>query len=297
MKYLRKINEELKGKWAEETEIIYKDKNLVCLIPKSQMSSSAYGYKTAWCQTSVAGFRRWSFEENESNLLIRFLFKSGRKIRFTYFTDETFYWANETGHHVLPGSDNPFEVESERKKTSSIEQDILNLIETIPQECKDKVLQFIKKNLKVYQYIHRENEYLNNRTKMKFSVFYDIVNKFSEYFKKPYARSNFLYSNLKDEFLLKWIPDLAPVYHLGINVYLRLGCDISKSIPPRSAIRTAAKDAEFSVEIPITTAGKDSFPIDNKYWDDDKGYFSFESAQDFETAIEKVISHFNGKKQ
>ena len=294
MKHLRKINEELKGKWAEETEIIYKDKNLVCLIPKSQMSSSAYGYKTAWCQTSVAGFRHYSLKKNESNLLIRFLFKSGRKIRFTYFTDETFYWANETGHHVLPGSDNPFEVESgrllvfPRKKGSSIEQDILNLIETIPQECKDKVLQFIKKNLKVYQYIHRENEYLNNRTKMKFSVFYDIVNKFSEYFEKPYARSHFLYSNLKDEFLLKWIPDLAPVYHRGINVYLRLGCEMSE----------ISKGTEFKVEIfPFTTAGKDSFPIDNKYWDDDKGYFSFESAKDFETAIEKVISHFNERKQ
>jgi hypothetical protein len=44
-----KLFEELTGKYKDETEIIYKDKNLVCLIPKSQMTSRIYGSGTQWC--------------------------------------------------------------------------------------------------------------------------------------------------------------------------------------------------------------------------------------------------------
>ena len=45
MKYI-KLFEELTGNFKDETTIIYKDKNLVCMIPKSQMSSRIYGQGT-----------------------------------------------------------------------------------------------------------------------------------------------------------------------------------------------------------------------------------------------------------
>ena len=40
--------DELKGQYKDEVEIIYRDKNLVCLIPKSQMTSRIFGRKTEW---------------------------------------------------------------------------------------------------------------------------------------------------------------------------------------------------------------------------------------------------------
>src|SRR3972149_3562154 len=51
---------ELTGKFKDEVEIIYRDKNIVCLIPKSQMTSYIYGNKANWCQKEKNGFEGWS---------------------------------------------------------------------------------------------------------------------------------------------------------------------------------------------------------------------------------------------
>ena len=154
-----KLLSELQGKFKEETEIIYKDKNLVCLIPKSQMTSKMLGKKTNWCQTD-SGFNIWS----HYGLLIRFLLKGGRKIRFTYFFNKDndyargydFYWANETGYHVLYGDGNPFNVRPPKDKMRDIEKDILYQIKLIPEECKKKVLEFIENHKNCYGYIYRD---------------------------------------------------------------------------------------------------------------------------------------------
>ena len=175
------ISEELTGKYKEETDIIYRDKNIVCLIPKSQMTSYIYGRKTAWCQVQKSGFDGWSGKFNPENklaLLIRFLFKNGRKIRFTYFINNNFYWTNENGAHVLSGEgNNPFNIK--QPKTDRIretEKDILDQINLIPQECKDRVLDFIEKNKKYYKYIYREEEYFPdkiNKTRKEFDRILD----------------------------------------------------------------------------------------------------------------------------
>lgn len=80
IKTFSKFNEELTGKYKDETEIIYKDKDIVCMLPKSQMTSSIYGKGANWCQTQVAGFDIWTGKnKNEKSLLIRFLIRGGRK--------------------------------------------------------------------------------------------------------------------------------------------------------------------------------------------------------------------------
>lgn len=180
------INEELTGIYKDETEIIYKDKNIVCLIPKSQMTSNIYGKNANWCQTTKGGFTMWSKKGDESNLLIRFLIKDGgRKVRFTYFANKEFYWANETGWHVLSGKGNPFEVKAPSDKIRDIEQDILNLIKNnIPKECKDKVLDFIDKNLKTFKYIYRDKEYTDPRLQKTKDAFDEIKLKYKEKLKK-----------------------------------------------------------------------------------------------------------------
>ena len=179
MKYI-KYYEELNTELSKEVDIIYKDPNLVCMIPKSQKTSKLYGKGTNWCQTKKMGFEIWSGLEGEKNsnfydrpinakmgFLIRFLFKNdfkgnkkGRKIRFTYNPIEnTFHWANENGKHLFDGNgDNFFNVVPKRKN-SSTEEDIIYLISIIPEECKQKVKDYINSNKNK----NPSDIYLNNK--------------------------------------------------------------------------------------------------------------------------------------
>jgi hypothetical protein len=222
----KKIYEELTGKYKEETEIIYKDKNLVCLMPKSQMTSSIYGQKTKWCQVSQSGFEGWSGKSNPENrlaLLIRFLFKNGRKIRFTYFISNDFYWANENGSHVLGGEgNNPFNIKPPKDRIRDTEKDILDQIKLIPQECKDKVLEFIEKNKKDYKYIYRDKEYFPDKIDKTRKEFQRILSKWAEeinHIKYGYDSQNFISLHITREGVIHlqwregpgWLPNNQPV--------------------------------------------------------------------------------------
>ena len=210
IKTFSKFNEELTGKYKEETEIIYKDKDIVCMLPKSQMTSSIYGKGAAWCQTQVAGFDMWSGKnKNEKALLIRFLIRGGRKIRFTYFSNKKFYWANESGWHVLEGEGNPFEVQAPKDRIRDVEKDILELIkDKIPQECKDKVIEFIDKNLKDYKYIYRNQDYIPQHLEKLRNEYREIDNKYYDELReinssgKVYISSYFI----KNKIILTYIP-------------------------------------------------------------------------------------------
>lgn len=181
--------QELKGQYKDEVEILYKDRNMVCMIPKSQMTSDIYGKKANWCQRQVGGFGGWS----RQGLLIRFLFRDKRKIRFTYFFKKdthfgvNFYWANEGGQHVLEGNGNPFLVQSTRHRESSIEKDILIKIKDIPEECREIVLKFIEENKEQYKYCYRENTYVSLPIRKLYDEFINI-NK--EYRDKLYGLSD-----------------------------------------------------------------------------------------------------------
>jgi len=168
-----KMLNELSGEFKNETEVIYKDKNVVCIIPKTQMSSKMYGKNTKWCQISNTGFEMWS----RRGLLIRFLFRGGRKIRFTYFfanhepafgnnDNNDFYWASENGYHVLFGDGNPFDVKPKTERVRETELDILNHINLIPDDCKIKVLLFINKNIEQYDYCYKNDEYKTRNEKL-----------------------------------------------------------------------------------------------------------------------------------
>jgi hypothetical protein len=174
LKFSQFLTEELTGQYAKETDIIYKDKNLVCMVPKSQVTSHLFGRKTNWCQVTWQGFSSWSGrgDSNHLGLLVRFLFKSGRKIRFTYDTHGEFHWANETGYHVLKGNpgDDVFNPKTPKENIRDIEGDILNLIKEIPEECKVKVREFIKENLKDLkykgEYVYRDQDYISPGIKL-----------------------------------------------------------------------------------------------------------------------------------
>lgn len=185
IKFRNFITEELTGKFKDETEIIYRDKDLVCMIPKSQMTSNIYGQKTNWCQVTKTGFDNWSGSTHEEVfLLIRFLFKNGKKIRFTYFDNDEFYWANETGYHVLQGSGNPFEINSKRDRIRDIEKDILDNISKIPEKCKSDVLEFIDKNKKKFKYIIRDEEYNPASVKSLIDQLEIVKNKYNDKLKE-----------------------------------------------------------------------------------------------------------------
>ena len=159
MKLTEIINEpndlnELDGPYKEETEIIYKDNSIVCLVPKSQMSSKMFGKGTHWCSTSKTGFEMWA----KQGLFIRFIFRGGKKIRVTYMFDGTYNWANENGWHTLEGKGNPFNPKIKNTGHSN-EQDVYNYIQKIPQECKEKVLNFIVQNEKQFDYCYRKEEF------------------------------------------------------------------------------------------------------------------------------------------
>ena len=184
-----KLISELQGQFKDETEIIYRDKNIVCLIPKSQMTSKIFGKGTKWCQTE-GGFNIWA----RQGLLIRFLLKGGRKIRFTYFFNKDgmyaenhdFYWANETGYHVLWGDGNPFEVTSPKNKIRDIEKDILEQIRRIPEECKNKVLEFIENHKNCYDYKYRDEMFYTKKEQLSKKLNGELIQLMDELFDRAY---------------------------------------------------------------------------------------------------------------
>ena len=140
-----------------ETEILYRDAHLVCMIPRTQRASRIYGRGTNWCQTTKPGFDNWS----EDSLLVRFIFKSGRKIRFTLDEDGEYHWASERGHHVMHGQGDPFDYVP--GKQSTIEADIMRQIALIPEACKQRVREVIASGY-IPDYDIEPTEYLTARS-------------------------------------------------------------------------------------------------------------------------------------
>jgi hypothetical protein len=220
-----KVLSELLGDVAKETEILYRDKDIVCLIPKSQMTSRLFGRNANWCQRDKAGFEMWS----KSGLLIRFLFRGGRKIRFTYFYEPygnaerygnkeadpndgfnfrvgDYYWSNEKGAHLLRGSGNPFDAKSRRERDSILEKDILNLMNKIPQNCKDNVLRFIDEHKKGYDYCYKEKEFYTKREIMTHGIhnsLFDFIDQYDDIISSYHRKNQNFYFNSNYDSKLK----------------------------------------------------------------------------------------------
>lgn len=199
-KLINEINSELKS----EMEIIYKSSDLLCIIPKSQRISNILGNKTAWCQTQRSGFDIWS----KVGLLFRFIFKNGRKIRMTYaFKDSKFqnhqkdyHWSNETGYHVLNGDGNPFIPET-GTRIRDMEKDIIDLINLIPNECKEKVIEVINQNRKRFDYCRDNTIYITNKKKRNYQLIRNMEQKYKDIFEKlSLSRDLYVRINLDQNF-------------------------------------------------------------------------------------------------
>lgn len=184
---------ELGGQYKDEVEIIYRDSNVVCLIPKSQMASKIYGKGTEWCQVYSGGFKMWS----QTGLLIRFIFKDGTKIRFTYFfkpmkaiggSDDRlydFYWATEKKQHLFHGNGDPFDFSQfSNDAEKRLGRNIISKLNIIPEECKNKVREFIKKNRESYDYCYRDREYLNYKEAKRKELYDKKQQEYREFFLK-----------------------------------------------------------------------------------------------------------------
>lgn len=152
MKYLKKFNE-TSNALKDDVEVIFKDKNLVCLIPKSQKAAHIYGYKTKWCSISKGRWDELTFL-NES-IRFFFLFKNGYKLRLSYIPKlKSGDWADSSGIHLFYFKDkDPFEIE-----TNSTDKSMIDKILLIPELCKNKIREYITGNKKI-NYIKREEDY------------------------------------------------------------------------------------------------------------------------------------------
>lgn len=166
MKYLL-LKEELEKECIkQEVDLIYRDKDLICLIPKTQRASYIYGQKTYWCSTKLDQFNE--IVEDADKLLFRFIFKNGYKMRLTYdLATKNMDWSDRSSVHYFEGKkENPFkvpntEVQKELKLYPKYKDKIFDLIEhisNIPKDCKTKILEIIKSGKRV-DYKFSEDEY------------------------------------------------------------------------------------------------------------------------------------------
>jgi hypothetical protein len=64
----------------DDSYILYRDSNLVVVVPKTLESTRKYSRDTTWCSLDKSGFE----EHNITSDLIRFHFKNGYKLRLTW---------------------------------------------------------------------------------------------------------------------------------------------------------------------------------------------------------------------
>jgi len=182
MKYILELNKYYKN----QIEILYKDKNLLCIIPKTQEASKLYATDCNWCQKNISGFYGWSLLGNNTmkhehpnihSLLIRFIFKNKDKVRLTVFIENSkilsFHWASKNGQHVFEyekGKSNrlglyanvfsPLNIEP--NTLSLLEESVYKIIKMIPDKCKYKISKYILDNIKV-NYSDNSNNYFTKK--------------------------------------------------------------------------------------------------------------------------------------
>ena len=149
MKYI-KLYEELNTEYKQDIDIIYRDKNLLCFLPKTYRGASLYSNKTGWCSK---GSSMYSHKCKEGVLLFRFFFKDGNKIRLSVYEKNRWDWGNKSGKHVISTEKKHDTYRILNKEdVFSIEQlepyadldNILLYIGQIPNECREKILSIIR---------------------------------------------------------------------------------------------------------------------------------------------------------
>lgn len=149
-----KLFEEFKGKIAEEADIVYRDKNMLVIVPKTLQASKRYSRNTNWCSIDKGGF----YGHYPTANLFRFHFKDGYKIRLTWdylpwdghsYTAGT-HWGqggwmkgeDASYQHIRPkDEENPFDFDYHK---NDYKQFMVNRILSIPEEAKKKIIEYQK---------------------------------------------------------------------------------------------------------------------------------------------------------
>ena len=152
MKYI-KLFEVHKEDLKKEVDIIYRDENLVCLVPKTQRASCVYGQGTRWCTKSKDGF-----ESHKDSIMFRFIFKNKYKLRLTYNENGLSDWSDRSGNSYFE------EMNIDKNKLFFISKDDINAyhhwrnkydptgsktkllvkyIKSIPKKCQSAIINYI----------------------------------------------------------------------------------------------------------------------------------------------------------
>jgi len=228
MKYLKRFNEELTNNSNDEVEMIYRDKNMVCLIPKTQRMAYIYGYRTKWCNVTKNRFDELTFDYKI--LVIVFLFKEkydkegsyGYKLRLVYNPDtKTGDWGDNSGKHILDFENkDPFELEMNPRNIDEMTKRAFSKISEIPQECKNNVRKYLSKE-KTVDFI--KNDEYNLKTplqrrkyedKKRYLEFkHDSLPAFLDIIKdKPGYTIDTKYNTAKDKFTVTYSAGGKPIY-------------------------------------------------------------------------------------
>ena len=154
MRYL-KLFEEFKGKITDEADIVYKDSNLLIIVPKTPEATKKYSRNTNWCSNSKGGF----YCHYPTSNLFRFHFKDGYKLRLTW---DYLEWKGDYSggthwgqggklkgeiipyYHIRPRDEsNPFEFDYEKEDHRKM---MVDRIASIPEEAKIKVMEYHEKH-------------------------------------------------------------------------------------------------------------------------------------------------------
>ena len=157
MKHL-KLFEEITQYKEGNLKIIYRDNNLTVVVPLTSKSSDITCRGTGWCSRGN-NYKNWA----KDNILFRFLFKDGYKMRLTWKIvgkEYEFSWGSGGEKYFEIYGPHPFSnIEIMKKNTEydhnqNIGDDygeyktkinLIKKIEMVPEEAKQKIIEY-KKN-------------------------------------------------------------------------------------------------------------------------------------------------------
>lgn len=121
------IINEIGSKRSKDTDIVYRDNNILIVVPKSFESCQSYSQKTKYCTRDKVMYMGHSSRGDD---LFRIFFKNGTKVRLTWTPDGDFHWGlgEKTSYAVFTKrnnfkSNNPFSF----KELENIRQEQINI--------------------------------------------------------------------------------------------------------------------------------------------------------------------------
>jgi len=154
MNYI-KLFEEFTGDITKQADIVYKDSNLLVIVPKTFEATRKFSRNTQWCSNNKTGFYSHITTAN----LFRFHFKDGYKLRLTWdyipwdgdYSSGT-HWGQggkKDGKlvqylHIRPTDENkPFDFDYTK---GDDRQFMVDRINSIPEEARKKVIEYHNKH-------------------------------------------------------------------------------------------------------------------------------------------------------